>query len=56
MTPIQQKTVDALVGQGFKVVETCTDIVRLTKGADNRLVRANGEQMRANHYFARRSA
>lgn len=53
MTPAQQKTVDALVVQGFKVVETCTDIVRLSKGADNRLVRANGEQKRANHYFSR---
>lgn len=49
MTPIQQRAIDALVRQGFKVVETCTDVVRLSKGADKRLVRTNGETKRANH-------
>lgn len=49
MTPIQRKAVESLVAQGFKIVENCTDVVRLSKGADKRLVRANGEQKRANH-------
>ena len=49
MTPIQQITVAKLQSQGFQIVENCTDIVRLTKGADKRLVRADGSQKRANH-------
>lgn len=49
MTPIQRATVNQLVAYGFKVVETCRDIIRLTKGADARLVRPDGSQKRANH-------
>ena len=49
MTPLQRATVNQLVADGFKVVETCRDIIRLTKGADARLVRQDGSQMRANH-------
>lgn len=54
MTPAQQKIVDSLVAEDFKVVEVSSDVVRLSKGADHRLVRANGEQKRANHYIGRR--
>lgn len=49
MTPQQRDTVNALKAEGFKVVEDCTDVVRLSKGSDKRLVRQNGQQMRANH-------
>ena len=49
MTPLQLATVNQLVADGFKVVETCRDIIRLTKGADARLVRQDGSQKRANH-------
>ncbi|UHC82268.1 hypothetical protein LS633_00370 [Pseudomonas sp. NIBR-H-19] len=49
MTPLQRSTVQTLQAEGFQIVENCTDIVRLTKGADKRLVRADGSQMRANH-------
>ncbi len=49
MTPQQRAVVNDLVKQGFKIVEDCTDVVRLSKGPDKRLVRANGVQKRANH-------
>ena len=49
MTPIQKHTVNQLKSEGFQVVEKCVDIVRLTKGADARLVRPDGVTMRANH-------
>lgn len=49
MTPIQKQTVNQLKSEGFQVVEKCVDIVRLTKGADARLVRPDGVTMRAQH-------
>lgn len=49
MTPIQKKTVNQIKSEGFQVVETNRDIVRLSKGADARLVRQDGVTMRANH-------
>ena len=49
MTPLQRATVAHLKADGFRVVETCSDIVRLTKGADARLVRQDGTQKRAHH-------
>lgn len=49
MTAAQRTTVNQLVADGFKVVENCRDIIRLTKGADARLVRPDGSQKRANH-------
>jgi hypothetical protein len=50
MTPIQRDTVNQLVADGFQVVLAASDIVRLTKGADKRLVRADGSVKRANHF------
>jgi len=55
MTPLQRVTVNQLVADGFKVVETCRDIIRLTKGADARLVRSDGSQKRANHVEHKRA-
>jgi hypothetical protein len=49
MTPIQKQTVNTLKSEGFQVVETNRDIVRLTKGADARLVRQDGVIKRAQH-------
>ena len=49
MTPNQRKTVDQLVSEGFRVILAAKDIVRVTKGADKRLVRADGSQRRGNH-------
>ena len=45
----QDQVVSGLVAEGFMVVERNRDIVRLTKGSDKRLVRADGTQKRANH-------
>jgi len=53
MTPNQRITVNQLIAQGFKVVQESTDVIRLTKGADTRLVRRCGTQKRANHYFVK---
>lgn len=53
MTPKQRIEVDKLKAQGFEVVQVGTDIIRLTKGADARLVRQNGTQKRANHYIVK---
>ena len=50
MTPVQRKTVNELVADGFRVVLAAREIVRLTKGADKRLVRADGSQKRAQHF------
>lgn len=55
MTPLQRATVNQLVANGFKVVETCRDIIRLTKGADARLVRQDGSQRRAHHVEHKRA-
>lgn len=52
MTP-QEKAVTDLVAAGFKVVQRHADIVRLTKGADARLVRKDGTVKRANHVIVR---
>jgi hypothetical protein len=52
MTP-QDKAVSDLVADGFQVVQRNGDIVRLTKGADARLVRKDGTTKRANHVIAR---
>lgn len=49
----QDNTVSRLVAEGFKVVETNKTIVRLTKGADARLVRQDGTIKRANHVIVR---
>lgn len=50
MTPIQRKTVTDLQAIGFQIVLQAKDIVRMTKGADKRLVRADGSQKRAQHF------
>jgi hypothetical protein len=49
MTLTQRKTVNQLVSEGFRVVQATGDIVRLSKGPDKRLVRADGTVKRANH-------
>lgn len=57
MTPEQQKTVNARQAQGFKVVGKDHDgVIRLTKGADARVVFTNGSEKRGQHYLARGKA
>lgn len=52
MSPQEQSVAD-LVSEGFQVVEVNQSIVRLTRGADARLVRKDGTQKRANHVIVR---
>lgn len=49
MTTAQRIAVQQLQSIGFGIVEQNSDIVRLSKGADKRLVRADGTVKRANH-------
>jgi hypothetical protein len=49
----QEKVVSGLVAEGFMVVESNRDIVRLTKGSDARLVRQDGTIKRAQHILVR---
>lgn len=49
MTPNQQRTVDQLKLEGFQVIAISKEIVRLTRGADRRVVMADGSQNRGNH-------
>lgn len=54
MTPEQRKTIDERQAQGFKVVFTDPDgVIRITKGADKRVVFHNGSEKRGHHYVAR---
>lgn len=54
MTAAQQKTVDNLVAEGFEVIVDAGEIVRLTRGADRRVVMADGKQKRGHHHDGRR--
>lgn len=46
MTPIQTQTVNTLKSEGFQVVGNLNDMVLITRGSDNRLVRHDGSQRR----------
>jgi hypothetical protein len=57
MTPEQQKTVDERKAEGFQVVGKDHDgVIRLTKGADARVVFHNGSEKRGQHYLAKGKA
>ncbi len=49
MTPAQEITVAQLNSQGFAKVVEGREIVRMTKGADRRVVMADGSQKRGYH-------
>lgn len=49
MSPAQANTVNQLKADGFVVSTKSAEIVRMTKGADKRIVMADGTQKRANH-------
>lgn len=54
MTPEQQKTVNERQAQGFKIVGKDRDgVIRITNGADKRVVFHNGSEKRGHHYVAR---
>lgn len=49
MSPAQTKTVESLRAEGFIVSALNKEIVRLVRGADKRIVMADGTQKRAHH-------
>lgn len=49
MTAAQRATVNQLKADGFEVIATSVEVVRVTKGADRRIVFPDGSQKRANH-------
>lgn len=49
MSPAQARMVEQLRADGFVVSTKSAEIVRMTKGADKRIVMADGTQKRANH-------
>jgi energy-coupling factor transporter ATP-binding protein EcfA2 len=49
MTPAQRTTVEKLQADGFQIVVQAKEIVRMTKGADRRVVMQDGSQKRASH-------
>lgn len=49
MTPAQTKTVEALKAEGFEISAKGKEIVRLARGADKRIVMADGTTKRAYH-------
>lgn len=48
MTPAQRAIVDGLSKQGFTVTYR-GDVVRMNRGADRRVIRADGSQKRGQH-------
>lgn len=55
MTHLQRSTVNQLVADGFQVVTASVEVVRVTKGADRRIVFPDGSQKRANHVEHKRA-
>lgn len=49
MTEPQRTTVEKLIAAGFKKIAESAEIVRLTKGADRRVVMPDGSQKRGHH-------
>ncbi|MNT77597.1 hypothetical protein D3C72_2167280 [compost metagenome] len=55
MTPAQQTTVATLIAEGFSMVVVSKEIVRVTRGADRRVVMADGSQKRGYHVEFKRA-
>lgn len=53
ITAAQRVALQPLVKDGFDVVEV-SDVVRISKHGDNRVVRADGSQLRGQHQVLRR--
>lgn len=49
MTPTQEAAVAEMVRLGFEVIVDAGEIVRITKGADRRVVMPDGSQKRGHH-------
>lgn len=55
MSQAMQRTVNQLKLEGFQVIASAREIVRLTRGADRRVVMADGSQRRGHHIDMRGS-
>lgn len=55
MTPAQEMTVAQLKRQGFEQIVEGREIIRMTKGADRRVVMADGSQKRGHHVEFKRA-
>jgi hypothetical protein len=55
MTPAQHKAVEALKAEGFAVIVEGGDVVRVTRGADRRVIMADGTQKRGYHVEFKRT-
>ena len=55
MTTAQKKAVAELRRLGFKVVVDAREVVRVTRGADRRVVMADGSQKRGHHVDIKRA-
>lgn len=49
MIPAQERTVSQLKSEGFQIIASAAEIVRLTRGADRRVVLQDGSQKRGHH-------
>lgn len=49
MTPVQRMTLQQLEQQGFRKVDETTEIVRVTRNGDNRVIMRDGSQKRGQH-------
>lgn len=49
MTPAQEITVARLKREGFEQIVEGREIIRMTKGADRRVVMSDGSQKRGHH-------
>lgn len=56
MTPSQRQTVNAHKAEGFEFILSTPEIVRMTRGADARVVMADGSQKRGYHVDMRKEA
>ena len=49
MSPAQEKAVSEMRRLGFEVIVDAGEVVRITKGADKRVVMPDGTQKRGHH-------
>lgn len=49
MSQAMERTVNQLKLEGFQVIASAKEIVRMTRGADRRVVMADGSQRRGHH-------
>lgn len=55
MIQAMERTVNKLKLEGFQVIASSKEIVRMTRGADRRVVMADGSQRRGHHVDMRGS-